>query len=129
MYPQKKQCQHGDAKQDYEKPRCIQKKQGADPNHHIKCNQNANYDRCQHFSVHTAHSLLSLPVLYYKKDGYPKYLGGLNFRGQFRGLNFEGHFRGINPKRNRWHSSVSFSIMFYWLCFCEGGNHGSFLSI
>ncbi|MBS7112686.1 MAG: hypothetical protein KH100_16000, partial [Dysgonomonas mossii] len=58
-----------------------------------------------------------------------KIFGGLNFRGQFRGLNFEGHFRGINPKRNRWHSSVSFSIMFYWLCFCEGGNHGSFLSI
>ncbi|MCR0168097.1 hypothetical protein MKA43_23345, partial [[Clostridium] innocuum] len=45
-----------------------------------------------------------------------KIFGGLNFRGQFRGLNFEGHFRGINPKRNRWHSSVSFSIMFYWLC-------------
>ena len=58
-----------------------------------------------------------------------KIFGGINFRGQFRGLNFEGHFRGINPKRNRWHSSVSFSIMFYWLCFCEGGNHGSFLSI
>lgn len=64
-----------------------------------------------------------------KKKRVSKIFGGLNFRGQFRGLNFEGHFRGINPKRNRWHSSVSFSIMFYWLCFCEGGNHGSFLSI
>ncbi|MCI2989697.1 hypothetical protein MKA62_20465, partial [[Clostridium] innocuum] len=47
-----------------------------------------------------------LPVVY----GVSKIFGGLNFRGQFRGLNFEGHFRGINPKRNRWHSSVSFSI-------------------
>lgn len=67
-----------------------------------------------------------LGIVFYRVS---KIFGGLNFRGQFRGLNFEGHFRGINPKRNRWHSSVSFSIMFYWLCFCEGGNHGSFLSI
>lgn len=66
---------------------------------------------------------------HFRLDRVSKIFGGLNFRGQFRGLNFEGHFRGINPKRNRWHSSVSFSIMFYWLCFCEGGNHGSFLSI
>ena len=66
---------------------------------------------------------------FFSKNWVSKIFGGLNFRGQFRGLNFEGHFRGINPKRNRWHSSVSFSIMFYWLCFCEGGNHGSFLSI
>ena len=71
----------------------------------------------------------SLVVDFSMNPWVSKIFGGLNFRGQFRGLNFEGHFRGINPKRNRWHSSVSFSIMFYWLCFCEGGNHGSFLSI
>ncbi|MCR0448094.1 hypothetical protein MKC42_03425, partial [[Clostridium] innocuum] len=54
-----------------------------------------------------------LPCLVKYENDYrrvSKIFGGLNFRGQFRGLNFEGHFRGINPKRNRWHSSVSFSI-------------------